>query len=62
MIWRFVVISMMSNIKQGVETPWTIDDQTSAFIALMPEKFRDIPIAVNRAMAALKRFTSPGGK
>jgi len=60
MILRLVVISMMSNISSGVESPCTTDDHTSAFIGLIPKKFRHIAIAVHNAIVPLKPLTSAG--
>ena len=61
MMLPFVVISIISNIRNGVETPCTMEENTSARMGLMPMKFSPTASAVKIAMEMLNRFTSRGG-
>src|SRR4051812_21039442 len=48
--FRLLVSSIMIRSNGGTEKPWTIPDQTSAFIGLNPRKFNPTARAVTTAM------------
>ncbi len=52
MMTRLLVMSMINNIRGGVENPCTIPDQTSTFMGFSPMKFMLTARRVNAIMEA----------